>query len=1006
MRHVTLRPAPGLAILAVLILAGAAAAAERQVTSQPAMTFGATNAKASGDTVDLMGPGGNFPYRGDFETAAPRPGAEGLLPDGWYSVDETAPVNHWKVDSHANPFGGNAAWCGTLAFAACSSDLDAGGYGNDWYDILEFRKAVPGAATIRVQADLQFDTEPGYDYVRLQRRTQLDQAFEPIIGGQGQEWDGAGITTVDYTFSYTAAERVNGTDIVVAFIFDSDAALSDEDCQWPTAGAVRMDNVRVTVNGTVYEDDFEDGEPGPDWATVDLTGVGDFARIWSNLGDADPCANNYSNQVAFIDDGLVVPGLPGTFGWPGNDYGPPGGYVINCTGGLLGPGAHLHNSVRSPVMAWPDPALDGMVLAFDVYTHELLIPNDSPGVFYTWSVRSTANGDIEQATWKDRNFFYSGGPEYLRSLNVVDDLIVPGVSHVQVKLGVWELGWMFGYGEGTNCTPAPYFDNVSVKVYPSRGPQMFAAETRLANDGFPASGTLDLENPGANSVRFDMAANIAPSQHQRNDPGDSIWIDVSPRTGGTLDVPVMHWAFAVRNPLFDPYRQLPPNPVSGNVTRTSGGAVVANRWNFDLPDTGMLFPGDVLHYYFAATDHVAGDGRTATLPQDIGGFGDPAPEAYPGVYTVRCLPSIHSLLGGGDQARLLVWNDGGFGDGWDEWLAALAATGMRVNMEYDVFTTQAPSSGVGNGLGGRATPAQLAGYDGLVYSAGSLSSPTLSNGDFNGDPGNDLALLNGWLDQGGRSMLAMGDDLAHSLFASGVVARSFLETRMGVAFVDRDVHDNIAGQVAPLVVATTSSPEFADMAPWRAYGGCPQINDFDYVVPSGGALRIAQFTAPGGVSTPYSAAAGIAHVTGADRFVFVPCDLSSVTSPGADQPTAARAELLCRVLQYLDVPCPNVGGADLPVVSSRLSVSAQPNPFNPAVELRYTLARPGHLVMKVFDARGALVRTLVDGPVSATSGVIVWNGADDRGSQAASGLYFVETRAEGQVDVRKVTMLK
>ncbi|MBK7772127.1 MAG: hypothetical protein IPI48_16810 [bacterium] len=106
------------------------------------------------------------------------------------------------MDSHANPFGGNAAWCGTLAFAACSSDLDAGGYGNDWYDILEFRKAVPGAAIVRVQADLQFDTEPGYDHVRLQRRTQLDQAFEPIVGGQGQEWDGAGITTVDYTFSH------------------------------------------------------------------------------------------------------------------------------------------------------------------------------------------------------------------------------------------------------------------------------------------------------------------------------------------------------------------------------------------------------------------------------------------------------------------------------------------------------------------------------------------------------------------------------------------------------------------------------------------------------------------------------------------------------------------------------------------------------------------------------------------------------------------------------------
>ncbi len=64
------------------------------------------------------------------------------------------------------------------------------------------------------------------------------------------------------------------------------------------------------------------------------------------------------------------------------------------------------------------------------------------------------------------------------------------------------------------------------------------------------------------------------------------------------------------------------------------------------------------------------------------------------------------------------------------------------------------------------------------------------------------------------------------------------------------------------------------------------------------------------------------------------------------------------------------------------------------------------MTMKVYDTRGALVRTLLDGQVQQVTGFVVWDGTDQRGEGVSSGLYFVETRADGQVDVRKVTMLK
>jgi flagellar hook assembly protein FlgD len=72
----------------------------------------------------------------------------------------------------------------------------------------------------------------------------------------------------------------------------------------------------------------------------------------------------------------------------------------------------------------------------------------------------------------------------------------------------------------------------------------------------------------------------------------------------------------------------------------------------------------------------------------------------------------------------------------------------------------------------------------------------------------------------------------------------------------------------------------------------------------------------------------------------------------------------------------------------------------------WTLPRPGRLTVKVFDVRGALVRTLHDAVVTATAGRLAWDGRDDGERGVPSGLYFVETRADGAVDVRKVTLLR
>jgi hypothetical protein len=87
-----------------------------------------------------------------------------------------------------------------------------------------------------------------------------------------------------------------------------------------------------------------------------------------------------------------------------------------------------------------------------------------------------------------------------------------------------------------------------------------------------------------------------------------------------------------------------------------------------------------------------------------------------------------------------------------------------------------------------------------------------------------------------------------------------------------------------------------------------------------------------------------------------------------------------------------------------------PNPFNPATQLNFALARAGDVELTVYDARGRLVRTLAVGPREAGSHSFMWDGADQGGRPIASGVYHVQlvARMGGQTvrHVRSVVLVE
>jgi hypothetical protein len=84
----------------------------------------------------------------------------------------------------------------------------------------------------------------------------------------------------------------------------------------------------------------------------------------------------------------------------------------------------------------------------------------------------------------------------------------------------------------------------------------------------------------------------------------------------------------------------------------------------------------------------------------------------------------------------------------------------------------------------------------------------------------------------------------------------------------------------------------------------------------------------------------------------------------------------------------------------------RPNPFNPVTSIEYSLAAPGRVQIRVFDAAGHHVRTLVDQVEARGSHQVNFDGRNDRGQPLASGVYLYRLDAEGTTLTRKMVLLK
>ncbi|MBT7097883.1 hypothetical protein HN937_10950, partial [Candidatus Poribacteria bacterium] len=103
----------------------------------------------------------------------------------------------------------------------------------------------------------------------------------------------------------------------------------------------------------------------------------------------------------------------------------------------------------------------------------------------------------------------------------------------------------------------------------------------------------------------------------------------------------------------------------------------------------------------------------------------------------------------------------------------------------------------------------------------------------------------------------------------------------------------------------------------------------------------------------------------------------------------------------------------IPVVAAQVAATAllanYPNPFNPETWISFDLSEAADVTVTVYNARGTAVRRLdlgrlAPGPYQGRADAAYWNGRNEVGEQASSGVYLYELRAGAHREMRRMVV--
>lgn len=163
----------------------------------------------------------------------------------------------------------------------------------------------------------------------------------------------------------------------------------------------------------------------------------------------------------------------------------------------------------------------------------------------------------------------------------------------------------------------------------------------------------------------------------------------------------------------------------------------------------------------------------------------------------------------------------------------------------------------------------------------------------------------------------------------------------------------------------------------RPAAGGDYLQNLNYLIPAGGSLALEALifpTAPGNFSADLTVSSD-----DPDHLVTViPVTAIVLTTANDDQITPAITALK----------------------------GNYPNPFNPTTTIHYSLKTDSPVQIEIYNLLGQKVKTLVNGAKKSGNHSIVWNGKDDAGRNAGSGIYFYKMTAGKYSASHKMVLMK
>ncbi len=243
----------------------------------------------------------------------------------------------------------------------------------------------------------------------------------------------------------------------------------------------------------------------------------------------------------------------------------------------------------------------------------------------------------------------------------------------------------------------------------------------------------------------------------------------------------------------------------------------------------------------------------------------------------------------------------------------------------------------------------------------------------------DRDAIDAYLAAGGRLILA-GENILQGLNAQGTAGRNW--------FINQFRFNYGGTYSGSLQIVGVADDPLGDGLGFTLTGGDP-----DRLTMLGGEQPIA-------VSCHYGNGVSAVVRTFREGFksVFLPFGLELVPTQGD------RDLLLKRSLEWLDVlqitPVPHAPRELTELLPNR------PNPFNPATEIVFSVGRAGPARLEVFNARGQLVRVLVDETLPAGRHAASWDGRSSAGQPVASGTYYYRLSTDSEQQTRKMSLIK